>query len=169
MVNTSFVTCPKCGENIEQFRNPAPTADAVIEVGDRIILVNRKYPPYGWAVPGGFVEYGETVEQAAVREAKEETSLDVTPVALLGVYSDPHRDPRKHTIATVFVAKAEGKPMAADDARSVGLFTEEDLPEPMAFDHRKVLEDYFRWKKLRTPKDRSVRSDDATAKGKCRS
>ncbi len=149
MSGNAFVVCPKCGEKIEQFKNPAPTADAIIEIGNRIVLVERKYPPYGWAIPGGFVEYGETMEQAAVREAKEETSLDVTLVGLLGVYSDPHRDPRQHSISTVFVATAEGEPRAADDARSLGLFNEGNLPEPMAFDHRKVLEDYFHWKQIR--------------------
>ena len=147
MSSISFFVCPKCGEKIDQFRNPAPTADAIIEIEDRIVLVERKYPPYGWAIPGGFVDYGETVEAAAIREAKEETSLNVELVHLLGVYSEPSRDPRKHTITTVFVASAEGQPVAADDAKSVGMFTQENLPYPMAFDHKKVLEDYFQWKK----------------------
>jgi ADP-ribose pyrophosphatase YjhB (NUDIX family) len=143
----SFIVCPKCGEKIERYRNPAPTADAIIEIGNQIVLVERKFPPYGWAVPGGFVEYGETLEHAAVREAGEETSLDVTLTGLLGVYSDPKRDPRKHTITTVFIATARGEPRASDDAKSIGLFTEGNLPSPMAFDHQQVLEDYFRWKK----------------------
>jgi len=97
-------------------RNPLPTADVVIEVGDRIVLVRRKHPPPGWAIPGGFVEVGETVETAAVREALEETGLRVTLTALLGVYSDPARDPRHHTISTVYVGSAEGAPLGGDDA-----------------------------------------------------
>lgn len=151
MSTESFIVCPKCGEKIKQYKNPAPTADAIIEVDDQFVLIERKYPPNGWAIPGGFVEYGETVEQAAVREAKEETSLDVDLIGLLGVYSEPERDPRHHTITAVFVAKATGKPIAADDARSIGLFTRDDIPADMAFDHRKVLEDYFKWKKFRAP------------------
>lgn len=128
-------------------RNPLPTADVVIEVGDRVVLVRRKYPPAGWAIPGGFVEVGETVETAAVREALEETGLHVTLTALLGVYSDPDRDPRNHTISTVYVGRASGAPAGGDDAAEARLFGEEDLPSPIAFDHAKVLADYFRFKK----------------------
>ena len=128
-------------------RNPLPTADVVIEVGDRIVLVRRKHPPPGWAIPGGFVEAGETVETAAVREALEETGLRVTLTALLGVYSDPARDPRHHTISTVYVGRAEGAPEGGDDAAEARLFGEGDLPSPLAFDHAKILADYFRFKK----------------------
>ncbi len=128
-------------------RNPLPTADVVIEVGDRVVLVRRKYPPPGWAIPGGFVEIGETVETAAVREALEETGLRVTLTALLGVYSDPARDPRHHTISTVYVGRAEGAPTGGDDAAEARLFGEDDLPSPLAFDHAKILSDYFRFKK----------------------
>ncbi|HEX9934565.1 MAG TPA: NUDIX hydrolase, partial [bacterium] len=110
MAAKTTLTCPHCGTCFERSVNPAPTADVIIEVTDRIVLIERKYPPTGWAIPGGFVEYGETVEQAAVREAKEETSLDVALIHLLGVYSDPGRDPRSHTITTVFVGKAVGEP-----------------------------------------------------------
>jgi 8-oxo-dGTP diphosphatase len=128
-------------------RNPLPTADVIIEVGDRIVLVRRKHPPAGWAIPGGFVEAGETVESAAVREALEETGLPVTLTALLGVYSDPARDPRHHTVSTVYVGRAEGSPSGGDDAAEARLFAECDLPSPLAFDHAKILADYFRYKK----------------------
>jgi 8-oxo-dGTP diphosphatase len=128
-------------------RNPLPTADVVIEVGDRVVLVRRKNPPRGWAIPGGFVDVGETVEFAAVREALEETGLHVTLTALLGVYSDPARDPRHHTISTVYVGRASGDPAGGDDAAEARLFGEDDLPSPIAFDHAKILADYFRFKK----------------------
>jgi 8-oxo-dGTP diphosphatase len=128
-------------------RNPLPTADVIIEVGDRIVLVRRKHPPAGWAIPGGFVEAGETVETAAVREALEETGLPVTLTALLGVYSDPARDPRHHTISTVYVGRAEGSPCGGDDAAEARLFAEGDLPSPIAFDHAAILADYFVYKR----------------------
>jgi ADP-ribose pyrophosphatase YjhB (NUDIX family) len=124
-------------------RNPIPTVDIIIEVEGGIVLIERKNPPHGWAIPGGFVDYGETVESAAVREAKEETGLDVQLTALLGVYSDPSRDPRHHTISTVFVASAAGQPVADDDAADAGVFTEDTLPEEIAFDHREILKEYF--------------------------
>ena len=128
-------------------RNPLPTADVIVEVGDRIVLVRRKHPPAGWAIPGGFVEVGETVEAAAVREALEETGLPVTLTALLGVYSDPARDPRHHTVSAVYVGRAEGTPAGGDDAAEARLFSEGDLPSPLAFDHAAVLADYYRYKK----------------------
>ncbi|MBI5904964.1 MAG: NUDIX hydrolase [Deltaproteobacteria bacterium] len=128
-------------------RNPLPTADVIIEVGDRVVLVRRKNPPEGWAIPGGFVDVGETVEAAAVREAFEETGLSVALTALLGVYSDPARDPRHHTITTVYVGTATGTPDGGDDAAEARLFGEGDLPSPIAFDHAKVLADYFRFKR----------------------
>ena len=124
-------------------RNPFPTVDIIIEVEGGIVLIERKNPPHGWAIPGGFVDYGETVEAAAVREAREETGLVVQLTGLLGVYSDPSRDPRSHTISTVFVASAAGQPVADDDAANAGVFTEDTLPEDIAFDHREILEDYF--------------------------
>jgi 8-oxo-dGTP diphosphatase len=130
-----------------QRRNPLPTADVIIEVGDRIVLVRRKNPPDGWAIPGGFVEVGETVEAAAVREALEETGLSVDLVLLLGVYSDPSRDPRFHTVGTVYVGRAEGTPSGGDDAAEARLFCEKDLPSPIAFDHAKILSDYFTYKR----------------------
>jgi len=129
---------------MSEYRNPFPTVDIIIEVEGGIVLIERKNPPHGWAIPGGFVDYGETVEAAAVREAKEETGLAVTLTHLLGVYSDPSRDPRHHTISTVFTATAVGQPVADDDAADAGVFTQDTLPRDIAFDHRKILEDYFR-------------------------
>jgi ADP-ribose pyrophosphatase YjhB (NUDIX family) len=133
---------------MNKYRNPLPTVDLIIEMEAEkspqgIILIQRKYPPYGWALPGGFVEYGETLEQAAVREAKEETSLDVRLECQMHTYSDPERDPRKHTISTVFIAHAEGQPVAGDDAKDIGIFKREEMTFPLAFDHQKILEDYF--------------------------
>ncbi len=126
---------------------PVPTVDVIIEVGDRIVLVRRRHPPPGWAIPGGFIDEGETAEDAAVREAQEETGLAVTLTALLGVYSDPSRDPRRHTISAVYIATAKGVPDAGDDAAEARLFGERDLPAPLAFDHATILADYFRFKK----------------------
>lgn len=125
------------------YRNPAPTVDVVIECEGHVVLILRKNPPPGWALPGGFVEYGERIEDAAVREAKEETGLDVTLTALLGVYSDPARDPRQHTVATVYVGRADGTPIGGDDAAEAKFFSEDDLPADIAFDHRAILADYF--------------------------
>jgi 8-oxo-dGTP diphosphatase len=129
---------------------PLLAADALIELidipGRPIVLIERRNPPYGWAIPGGFVDIGETVETTAVREALEEVSLQVRLRALLGIYSGPQRDPRGHTVTAVYVAEATGKPVAADDARHVGVFTLEQLPAPLAFDHAMVLEDYRRYR-----------------------
>ena len=109
-----------------------------------IILIKRKNIPQGWALPGGFVDYGESLEAAAVREAKEETGLDIRLIRQLHTYSDPARDPRHHTISTVFLARASGTPAAADDAEEIGIFAEDNLPQPLMFDHREILTDYFR-------------------------
>jgi len=137
--------CPHCGRVLEKYRNPFPTVDVIIEMEKGgIVLILRKNPPHGWAIPGGFVDYGESLESAARREAKEETSLDVELLYQLGAYSDPERDPRHHTISVVFVASAEGPPRAGDDALEIGVFDQYALPIPLAFDHRQILEDYFR-------------------------
>jgi len=133
---------------MKKHRNPVPTVDIIIEVERKdgakgIILIKRKNPPYGWALPGGFVDYGETLEQAAVREAKEETSLDIQLLCQMHTYSDPDRDPRQHTISTVFIARGRGKPQARDDAQEIGIFSREELNFPLTFDHKKILEDYF--------------------------
>ena len=139
------IPCPKCHHEIEIYKNPVPTVDIIIEVDlGGVILIKRKNPPMGWAIPGGFVDYGETLEEAAVREAKEETNLDVELVRQFHTYSDPNRDPRHHTISTVYIAKARGKPQAGDDALALGFFTESNLPDEIAFDHRSILRDYFR-------------------------
>jgi ADP-ribose pyrophosphatase YjhB (NUDIX family) len=118
--------------------------DVIIEMDDgTIVLIERRNPPPGWALPGGFVEYGETLEAAAVREAREETSLEVELVRQFHTYSDPARDPRGHSISTVFVGRGRGTPRARDDAREVGTFRRESLPSPIAFDHGRILDDYF--------------------------
>jgi len=125
---------------------PLLTADIIIELVDRperpVVLIERKHPPFGWAIPGGFVDVGESVEAAAIREAQEETSLEVSLRVLLGVYSTPERDPRGHTASVVYVAEAHGSPVAQDDARSVGVFSLDRLPSSLAFDHRQILDDY---------------------------
>ena len=138
-----YIPCPYCGNNVERYKNPVPTVDIIIEMEGGIILINRKNPPYGWALPGGFVDYGERLEHAAVREAKEETSLDIEIVSMIGVYSDPARDPRQHTISIVFQARASGIPKACDDAADLDIFCRHNLPEELAFDHGLILRDYF--------------------------
>jgi len=133
----------------QTWRNPVPTVDILIELENTegLVLILRKNPPPGWAIPGGFVDYGETLEQAAIREAKEETSLDVILLEQFHTYSDPRRDARLHTISTVFIAKAKGIPHAADDAAEIGIFQENNLPEQIAFDHRNIILDYLNYRK----------------------
>lgn len=123
--------------------SPRPTVDIIIRTKEGIILIKRKNYPFGWAIPGGFVDYGETVEHAAIREAKEETSLSVKSLKLFGVYSDPKRDPRGHIISIVFTAIANGILKARSDAAGIGVFTKRTLPKKIVFDHRRILEDYF--------------------------
>ena len=127
-------------------RNPFCTVDAIIETEGGIILIKRKNLPSGWAIPGGFVDYGESLEDAVRREAKEETGLDIKLIRQFHTYSDPKRDPRHHTVSTIFIATAVGKPKAGDDAGEVGIFNKDNLPEDIAFDHRQILEDYFNGK-----------------------
>ena len=125
-----------------EHRNPAPTVDVVIALpGDRVVLVARRFPPLGWALPGGFVDEGETVEAAARREALEETGLAVTLTDLLGVYSDPRRDLRRHTMSTVFLGRAAGEPVGGDDAAEARAFAWDALPAPLCFDHAEILAD----------------------------
>ena len=134
--------CPKCGHHLKSYKNPLPTVDIIIKTKGGIVLIERKNSPIGWALPGGFVDYGESLEQAAIREALEETGLKITLQQQLKTYSAPDRDPRHHTISTVFIATAEGSPSAGDDAAKAGIFIQQNLP-PLAFDHAKILADYF--------------------------
>ena len=131
-------------------KTPALTTDIIIELKDRpdvpIVLIRRKNPPHGWALPGGFVDVGESLEHAAVREAEEEPALRVTLKILLGCYSDPTRDPRGHTASAVYVAEAVGEPRAQVDAAGVAIFSPEGLPSPLVFDHARILRDYLIWR-----------------------
>jgi len=137
------VPCPHCGKEVPVYRNPLPTVDLLIRIDRGVVLIKRKNPPYGWALPGGFIDYGESAEHAAVREAREETSLEVLDLKQFHVYSEPDRDPRHHTLTVVFTARALGAPRAADDAAAIGVFTRDGLPDDIAFDHAKILEDFF--------------------------
>ena len=136
------LNCPSCGAAITNYRNPFPTVDIIIEIDGGIVLIKRKNPPYGWALPGGFVDYGESLENAAIREAREETSLEIVNLRLLGCYSEPERDNRMHTISTVYIAEGIGRPLAADDAAELKIYQLTDLPENLCFDHAKILDDY---------------------------
>jgi len=129
------------------YRNPAPTVDIIIELIDQsqrpIVLIERKNPPHGWAIPGGFVDYGESVQTAAIREAKEETRLQVKLTEQFHVYSEPDRDPRQHTLSVVLLGTATGKPQAADDAKEVGVFELWEIPSNLCFDHDQIMKDYW--------------------------
>jgi 8-oxo-dGTP diphosphatase len=132
------------------YRNPVPTVDIIIEMHDRphrpIVLIERLNEPYGWAIPGGFVDYGESVETAAQREAEEETGLTITLIEQFQVYSDPKRDPRQHTLSIVFLAIAKGEPQAGDDAKGICLFEPWQIPDNLCFDHDRILHDYLRYR-----------------------
>lgn len=144
MARKKEIFCPHCGKAVFVYKNPIPTVDIIIELEKKgVVLIERKNPPYGWAIPGGFVDYGESLEEAAIREAKEETGLDIELITQFYTYSHPGRDPRHHTITTVYIAKAKGIPKAGDDAKGIGIFTERDSPKQLAFDHQKILSDYF--------------------------
>jgi ADP-ribose pyrophosphatase YjhB (NUDIX family) len=148
--------CPACGAPVQAWRNPFPTVDVVIELdaGDdppAVVLIQRRNPPRGWALPGGFVDYGETVEEAARREMAEETGLAVELLGVLGVYSDPARDPRQHNLSVVFVGRARGRPQAGDDARDLALFSPDRLPATLCFDHALILEHYRAWRRGERP------------------
>ncbi|HEX9884755.1 MAG TPA: NUDIX hydrolase [Desulfobaccales bacterium] len=137
--------CPRCGYVTPRHRNPVPTVDIIIEYGNQgLVLIERAQAPWGWAMPGGFVDYGESLEDAARREAREETGLEVTLLGQLHTYSDPRRDPRQHNISTVFVAHGSGAPRAADDARNLRIFPPDEIPRTLAFDHARILADYLK-------------------------
>lgn len=131
---------------MSEYRNPTPTVDVIIEVDGGIVLIERKNAPHGWALPGGFVDEGESVGAAAAREALEETGLEVSLTEQFFCYSDPARDPRKHTISVVYLASAAGRPAAADDAAQAGVFPLDQLPSPLAFDHGQIIADYVEYR-----------------------
>lgn len=124
--------------------HPLLAVDAIVRVGDQIVLVRRRNPPEGWAIPGGFVEHGETVERAVRREIREETGLELDDLTQWRVFSDPDRDPRRHVVSLCFTARSEGSPRSGSDARDVGLFRPSDPPAPLAFDHEHILRCYRR-------------------------
>ena len=126
---------------------PRPTADVIIDVEGRVVLVERRFEPKGWALPGGFIELGENAATAAVREAAEETGLVATLTELFHVYSDPDRDPRGHTLTVVYLGVATGEPRGGDDAARAALFAPDALPSPLAFDHARILDDYVRYRR----------------------
>lgn len=138
------VACARCGAAVAQ-RNPFATVDIVLHrAGQGVLLIERRNPPCGWALPGGFIDCGESAEQAAVREAREETGLAVRLTGLLGVYSDPDRDPRFHTLSVAYTAECEAGaiPCAGDDAKNARFFPLDALPADMAFDHRRIVHDF---------------------------
>jgi 8-oxo-dGTP diphosphatase len=141
MPNT--LKCPKCGAPVRTYRNPFPTVDIIIRQGNSVVLIERRNEPIGWALPGGFVDYGESLETAAAREALEETGLTICNLKQLGAYSDPQRDPRHHSISIVFTAEGDGKLEGGDDATSARLFDLDHLPSPLCFDHAGILRDYI--------------------------
>jgi 8-oxo-dGTP diphosphatase len=137
--------CPHCSGPVTTYANPVPTVDIIITIaGQGIVLIERSNPPHGWALPGGYIDYGEPAEQAAIREAKEETGLEVELTGLFGVYSNPARDPRQHTISIVFTAQAKNPAAlhAGDDAGNVRIYPSAALPTSLAFDHGRILGDF---------------------------
>ena len=138
---------------MSEYRNPTPTVDFLIEIAGRpgtLVLIRRAHEPEGWALPGGFVDEGEWLADAAAREAKEETGLDVEITELFHCYSDPSRDARKHTVSTVFCATARGEPAGADDAAEARVVSEDTLPAPIVFDHARIIGDYYAYRRTGT-------------------
>jgi len=147
-VKKEELRCPQCGASVARYHNPFPTVDIIIETEGRIVLIERANEPRQWALPGGFCDYGESLEDAAVREAKEETGLDIDLLEQFYTYSNPARDPRQHNISTVFIARARsGVPRAGDDARDIDIFSEANAPADLAFDHSRILADYFNYRR----------------------
>lgn len=141
------VKCPKCGNQIYIYQNPFPTVDLIIEKEGEVVLIKRLKEPRMWALPGGFCEYGESLEEAALREAYEETGFEVELLEQFYTYSEPERDPRQHNITTVFLARPKGGSLrAGDDAEEAKFFPLKELPSELAFDHKRILEDFIRWK-----------------------
>lgn len=151
--------CPKCGALVKAYRNPFPTVDIIIRVDEKIVLIERRLEPKGWALPGGFVDYGESLEDAAKREAREETGLELKNLRQFGAYSDPQRDPRQHNISFVFTADGAGALQGGDDAAVAALFSLDELPEPLCFDHGKILADYRERLANRSASDLSFLAD----------
>ena len=147
----NVLKCPNCQTPVTTYRNPFPTVDIIIRQGKQIVLIERKNPPLGWALPGGFVDYGESLEAAAVREAKEETGLELNGLRQFRAYSDPQRDPRQHNISVVFTAQGHGELCGGDDAARARLFPLDRLPTPLCFDHAEILSDYRQ--QVSRPKD----------------
>ena len=143
---TPDLKCPNCGSIVQSYRNPFPTVDIIIGFSGKIVLIERKNPPLGWALPGGFVDYGETLENAAIREVREETGLKLLSLFQFKAYSDPSRDSRQHNISFVFFAHATGKLKAGDDAKQVSLFDPKNLPKPLCFDHETIINDFLKEK-----------------------
>ena len=146
---TYYKPCPSCSKPILFYKNPIPTVDVIIfSPPDNIVLIERKNYPKGWALPGGFVDHGERTEYAAIREAKEETGLEVVLTGLLGVYSDPFRDPRLHALSIVYMAYAIDceSIRAGDDALEASFFPWYSLPE-LAFDHKRIISDFIVFQK----------------------
>ena len=138
-----YLKCPKCQTEVKEYKNPFPTVDIIIRIAGKIVLVERRNPPHGWALPGGFVDYGESLEQAAAREALEETGLVIKNLRQFRAYSAPDRDPRFHSVSMVFIADAEGDPQGGDDALKARVFSPGTLPAPLCFDHAEILADYL--------------------------
>jgi ADP-ribose pyrophosphatase YjhB (NUDIX family) len=140
--------CPQCDTVVKEYHNPSSTVDIIIEHGGGIVLILRLNEPRQWAIPGGYCDYGESLEEAAVREAREETGLEVELIEQFHTYSDPRRDPRQHNITTVYIARSMGGTLQAqDDAQEIGVFSEDALPAALAFDHDQIIRDYFLYKK----------------------